>query len=63
LHASQQELGPEGEWVSFEYFLIINYEWKRLMRGYGAEIRVVEPLSLAEELRRDFQLAYERYLD
>jgi predicted DNA-binding transcriptional regulator YafY len=52
IHASQEYLGlsQEGKHL-FKYFLLPTYELRTQLLGFGDEVKVLEPKSLAENLR------------
>jgi predicted DNA-binding transcriptional regulator YafY len=61
LHASQQEVGATDERVTFQFFLIINYEWEQLLLSFSDEVRVEAPPALATRLAGRLRAAAESY--
>lgn len=69
LHRSQRELttieaatyGAEPGNVVFDYFIAPTFDFIQQLRTFGAELRVLAPLSLAEQMKADAQQLIERY--
>lgn len=62
LHSSQKlmGIGPDGS-MTFELELVVNTELIALLMTFGAGIKVLEPNSLAEELRDIYRRAAMQY--
>ena len=62
-HSSQELVGRNSDGsMTFKLVdIVINPELKRLLMGFGGAIRVYEPEDLAEEMKRDFQRAFNNY--
>ncbi len=69
LHHSQRELSPEeaapylttaGN-VVMEYFVAPTFDFIQQLRTFGAELRVLAPLSLAKQMRQDAEQLLARY--
>lgn len=62
LHASQklQQIEEDG-WYTFSYFVNINFEFMQLILGFGAQIKVVSPPELQQELASIAQKVIEYY--
>lgn len=69
LHHSQRELTPaEAEAYSqnkdnvvMEYFVAPTFDFIQQLRTFGAELRVLAPLSLAKQMKRDAEELLARY--
>ena len=69
LHSSQRELSnadsarfiTEIGNVVFEYYVAPTFDFIQQLRTFGAEIRVLAPLSLAKQMQADAQQVLERY--
>lgn len=69
LHHSQRELPPEEaqvysqnpDCVLFEYYIAPTFDFIQQLRTFGAEIRVLAPISLAKQIQADAQALVERY--
>ena len=69
LHHSQRELSKieaaafsrEPANVVFEYFIAPTFDFIQQLRTFGAELRVLAPLSLARQMQQDAQQLLERY--
>ena len=64
LHSSQRivERHRKDRSITFSINVVLNYELERLLLGYGENIQVLQPQSLARRLKRIFQQAAERYV-
>jgi predicted DNA-binding transcriptional regulator YafY len=51
LHRSQEYLGSKKDKHQFSYFLLPTYELKMTLLGFGSEVKVVEPLTLQQEIK------------
>lgn len=65
LHSSQRivERHKKDRSITFAMKVVINYELERLLLGYGENIQVLQPLSLAKRLRDIHQQAADLYGD
>jgi len=69
LHHSQRELTPEQaqplrtceEGVVFEYFVAPTYDFVQQLRTFGAELRVLAPLNLAQQMQQEALDVLNRY--
>ncbi|MBR0310201.1 MAG: WYL domain-containing protein [Paludibacteraceae bacterium] len=69
LHASQRELPQhqaetfaiDADSVVFEYFVAPTLDFIQQLRTFGAELRVLDPLSLAKQMQQDAQQLLQRY--
>lgn len=51
IHRSQQKIKDDKDGVHIQLNLMINYELIMLILSYGAEVRVLEPVSLANQIK------------
>lgn len=65
LHSSQRivERHKKNRSITFVMKVVINYELERLLLGYGENIQVLQPLSLAKRLREIHRQAADLYGD
>lgn len=69
LHHSQRELtaieaaafSREPERIVFEYFIAPTFDFIQQLRTFGAELRVLAPLSLAKQMQADAEQLLARY--
>jgi len=69
LHHSQRELHPDEaaaylttpDNVVMEYYIAPTFDFIQQLRTFGAELRVLAPLSLAQQMRRDAEQLLARY--
>lgn len=69
LHQSQRELtkieaaafSREPEYIVFEYTVAPTFDFIQQLRTFGAELRVLAPLSLAKQMQQDAQQLLARY--
>ncbi len=61
LHLSQVEESATPKGVVFSYYLILNTEWEQLLLSYAGEIKVLEPLRLAMDLKEKHEAALRLY--
>ncbi|MBQ7531138.1 MAG: WYL domain-containing protein [Paludibacteraceae bacterium] len=69
LHRSQRELtsveaaafSREPENIVFEYFVAPTFDFIQQLRTFGAELRVLAPLSLAKQMQTDAEQLLARY--
>lgn len=61
LHHSQKELPTTGQTCKFEYFLAPTLDFIQELRTFGADLKVIEPLSLVNKFKKlaeDYQTIY-----
>ena len=58
LHRTQSNIDKDN---TFTINVHINYELKSLIRSHGVGLEVLEPQSLREEMKRDFETLVEKY--
>ena len=71
LHPSQRELGEveaakyrcEEDTVLFEYYVAPTFDFVQQLRTFGAELRVLAPLSLAKQMQEEALKVLSRYND
>ena len=71
LHSSQRELtkiesatySREPDQIVFEYFVAPTFDFIQQLRTFGAELRVLAPLSLAKQMQQDAEQLLARYND
>lgn len=63
LHASQEIIEENGENMLIKLHLIPTYDFIHELMSMGANIKVLKPKSLAEELKRNFKNALNLYAD
>lgn len=61
LHASQQVLGSDRQGTTFALEVVPNAGLREQLMAWGADVRVLEPRSLAREMRQAHQAAVLRY--
>jgi predicted DNA-binding transcriptional regulator YafY len=61
LHATQQILSDDEKGIVATYQLIPNYELMQTILALGAEVKVLEPLSLQEQVKDMLRKNMERY--
>lgn len=61
LHVSQQMLPAAVGHHQFQYQVIINKEWMSLLLSFGADLEVLEPLSLRDALQQELLSAAALY--
>jgi predicted DNA-binding transcriptional regulator YafY len=52
IHPSQQILADNDQELRIELHLINNFELRDLILSYGSHVRVIEPISLAEQIKK-----------
>ncbi|MCA0382688.1 MAG: WYL domain-containing protein [Bacteroidetes bacterium] len=62
LHVSQQMLPAAIDHHLFQYQVIINKEWMSLLLSFGADLEVLEPLSLRGALQQELLSAAALYM-
>lgn len=63
LHSSQQIVSDDEDGLIIELTLIINPELKMQILSYGPNVKVLQPLSLANDIAYLQRKAYEMYLE
>jgi predicted DNA-binding transcriptional regulator YafY len=61
LHWSQKEILTNEHEVRFEYFILTNYELQQKILSYGAEVNVIQPVSLQKKHQQILKDAQARY--
>lgn len=61
LHWSQKEILKNEQEVLFEYFLLTNYELLQKILSYGAEVKVIKPVALKQQIKEVLQQALKQY--
>jgi len=62
IHHSQKiiEIKPNGNHV-FGYYLLITYELKMVLMGFGKECKIIAPKELKKEIMEDLELQLNSY--
>lgn len=63
LHWSQKEVAKENGWITFEYYLIPNFELEQKILSFGMEAKVVKPLKLKKRMKHLLQSMLDNYTD
>lgn len=63
LHHSQKEIGEEGEFVYFEYYLVPTFDLFQELQLHGSAIRVIEPDIFKYWLKKEAELIFQDYED
>lgn len=63
LHDSQEIISENGDQMVLKVHLIPTYDFIYELMSMGAKVKVLEPKSLAEELKRNFEKAYNQYVE
>lgn len=61
LHDSQSVIQENSEACIIRLHLVINFELKQEILGYGCKVKVLAPAGLAEEIRQELQEAVKGY--
>jgi predicted DNA-binding transcriptional regulator YafY len=61
LHSSQKFISETDKTVTYEYYLVDNFELRQHILKYGSLVKVLEPLSLANQIKKELKIAYEAY--
>lgn len=61
LHWSQKEILTNKTEVQFEYFLLLNHELMQKIMSYGAEVKVIKPVSLQKKHKEWLNNALAKY--
>lgn len=61
LHWSQSIDFENDDMVIFTYSVHPTYEFKEMLLGMGSEVKVIEPISLREDIIKDLQLCLKNY--
>ena len=61
LHWSQKEISREKNWVTFEYFVIPNFELEQKILSYGTELKVLKPLKLKNRIKQILETSWKNY--
>ena len=57
LHGSQECSKEEETYVTYDYHVVINYEFKQQILKYADQVEVIQPQSLREEIRKSLKRA------
>ena len=52
LHWSQTKLEETENFIVFEYFLVVNFEWMQLVLSYGNQLKILTPKHAVKEHKR-----------
>lgn len=52
LHSSQKEVDSQPSYTDFEYFLLVTYDFTQELLSHGANLEVLSPETLREEMKR-----------
>ena len=61
LHWSQKLVSKEKDWVTYEYYLIPNFELEQKILGYGMQVKVLKPLKLRNRIVQLLQQTLTNY--
>ncbi len=61
LHHSQEVVAQNKNEFTISVEVVINYELTERIKGYGSQVKVLQPKSLAKELREDAQALLKLY--
>lgn len=61
LHHSQKEVSTCGDKVVFEYFISPTFDFVQELMTFGSRLRVLEPASLAAQIREEAKKTTEQY--
>lgn len=61
LHHSQQIMAAHTDEVIFSYFLTPNRELQRLILGYGAQVKVLQPAWFAQQVEGELKMMLKKY--
>lgn len=61
MHPSHKRIKEEDGKVIFQMDVVLNRELKNQILSFGANLKVLEPLSFADELKQEFQKASKMY--
>jgi predicted DNA-binding transcriptional regulator YafY len=61
LHSSQKFISETDKTVIYEYYLVDNFELRQHILKYGSLVKVLEPLSLANQIKKELKIAFEAY--
>ncbi|MCB9032649.1 MAG: WYL domain-containing protein [Chitinophagales bacterium] len=50
LHWTQKEIAKENNWVTYEYFVIPNFELEQKILSFGKEVKVLKPTRLKNRI-------------
>lgn len=60
-HSSQSEVEETGDWIDFQWQVLLNRELKARILELGADAEVLSPLDLREEIRKEVERARSKY--
>ena len=61
LHNSQECTKEEKTHVTYDYNVVINYEFKQQILKYGSHVEVLQPESLRNDIHADLQKSIDQY--
>lgn len=63
LHRSQKEVLTTDDYVEFTFFIAPTFDFIQQLRTYGAQLEVMEPRWLRDEMREEAEAMMRMYLD
>lgn len=63
IHHSQQEVLTEEEYSEFEYYVAPTFDFVQQLRTYGAQMTVVSPTWLRDNMRHEAEVLVAQYTD
>lgn len=61
LHHSQEEVEQNADYSVFQYFMVPTYEFQKELLSYGADIEVLSPQWLREQMKKEAESMNELY--
>ncbi len=61
LHWSQKEIIQEKDWITFEYYLIPNFELEQKILGFVSEVNVLKPARLRNRIIQILKTSLKNY--
>ncbi len=61
LHQSQEEVEQNADYSVFQYFMVPTYEFQKELLSYGADIEVLSPQWLREQMKKEAESMNEIY--
>ena len=61
LHHSQKEVYTGEDYAQFEYYMSPTYDLKQELLSHGAEIKILSPKHLQEEIKEIAEKIVEKY--
>lgn len=62
LHDSQQEIERTEQYSIFRYYVVPTYEFKQELLSHGANVEVLAPASLREEIKKEIEKTHVQYI-